>query len=1560
MSANAPWSVKGIDPQAREIAKDLARRSGQTLGEWINQMIIDGGKSPSEAQGEPSVPEPARGHEPVRAAEPPRPAYRDPEREERQPARREREPAYEEARESFRDAYDEPPAYRDPYAEPRRRATASLYPEPARRTRFDFDDLGADELTRITRAVERLSARLDSTEHRTTLAVTSVDQSVASVLSRLELIERDQANITGRVEAAVDERLRRLEQDDAGPRQAEAVRSLESSLGKIAVQLFEGEQRTANIFAELRSGLAQTETRTQAAVDGVRAEVREELQGSELRTRAVIGELREEMTGAEHRARAAFAVLREELGETEGRAQGAVEALRTRVDGYETGARAALEQVRGEVRASLEQGAETTRAALDAFRADFAQSEGRTRQTVDDLKNRLERTEQRQAAAPLLPPRPAPEPGVIVEQVVARVAERLGEAETKTSEALRSLESSFSALDARLRAAEASLDPAAAADLERQVGSKFETLAAELTSQMEAARHEVADRLSDVADNRRIEELEGALRDLTRHVEAAERRQTDAIERMGREVMRVTEALNARVAGVEAQAGEAAGRVAEALSARVAGVEAQVGEAVARATEALNARVAEVQAQAGEAVARVSEAVAAKTGGLDPEVVQRTAEALSQRIAAVETQTGDAVERVVGIVEQRLQRADETQADALEKLGGEMARISERLADRIETAERRSAEAIEEVGDKVGEVSERLNQRYERAAAGLAERMRESEERLARVLEETRERLDRRLAEAQRGLTEQFDSRLEARVGDTERGLADRLERKVADARQELAHLLDQRVDETERGLSAKLERSVGETRESFDRRVSETEQGLAERLQRTVDQTRENLDRRVAETERGFADRLEQRVGETAQQFEARVTRTEQGLAGELQRSVNETAQQFEARVRSAERGLSETLAARVGETQRGIADQLDARLGATERGFSERLQNSLAQVSSRVDQVAVERIDEPDPFETTVFTAPNDGFVSARTETAVEDEDELAPFSAFASADGFRHAPLEADDPFIPPPVTVQRQEPAPALLAPEPEPEVQAAEPAPVAAAAAAEDGRDDFHADDEFVTATPGLSARAVAEPAPAPTIEWSEPAPLQKWSFDVEPLETAVEATAPAVDGPGQPEPAEPLELITAAPPASVVETKPAPSLSSTQQMLQAAREAAKAASADGKSGRKPVGKTSSLDLGPPPPMAGLKGSGLRTPTLKLGSNFLSSFRRNKDEKDAGKIRTTALVAGVSFAVSAMAGGAYLLNKKADAAEGGRPGAGGADRPAQTGPAEPPLAASLVVDAPAARTPQIPSVEGAALYRAAVQALNGGDLAGGLSLLRRAAEGNHAPAQLYLAELYETGGAGLTRDPVQARAWTDRAARLGDRKAMHNLALFHVNGEGGPVDVPAAASWFRRAAEGGLVDSQYNLGYLYEQGRGVPASPAEAYKWYLIASRQGDAEARASVERLRPTLSPQALASAERAAAAFRGAAPAPAAPVQTAATVPAAASASARAPALGTPELAAAQQALSQLGYYRGPADGVSSPALRRALAAWQRDAGLPVTGAATPETVRRLETAAG
>lgn len=43
MRSGVPWSVKGIEPEAREAAKQAAQRAGVTLGAWLNQMIMDAG-----------------------------------------------------------------------------------------------------------------------------------------------------------------------------------------------------------------------------------------------------------------------------------------------------------------------------------------------------------------------------------------------------------------------------------------------------------------------------------------------------------------------------------------------------------------------------------------------------------------------------------------------------------------------------------------------------------------------------------------------------------------------------------------------------------------------------------------------------------------------------------------------------------------------------------------------------------------------------------------------------------------------------------------------------------------------------------------------------------------------------------------------------------------------------------------------------------------------------------------------------------------------------------------------------------------------------------------------------------------------------------------------------------------------------------------------------------------------------------------------------------------------------------------------------------------------------
>ncbi len=35
----SPWSVKGVEPEAREAAKIAARLAGLTIGNWLNQII---------------------------------------------------------------------------------------------------------------------------------------------------------------------------------------------------------------------------------------------------------------------------------------------------------------------------------------------------------------------------------------------------------------------------------------------------------------------------------------------------------------------------------------------------------------------------------------------------------------------------------------------------------------------------------------------------------------------------------------------------------------------------------------------------------------------------------------------------------------------------------------------------------------------------------------------------------------------------------------------------------------------------------------------------------------------------------------------------------------------------------------------------------------------------------------------------------------------------------------------------------------------------------------------------------------------------------------------------------------------------------------------------------------------------------------------------------------------------------------------------------------------------------------------------------------------------------
>ena len=280
-------------------------------------------------------------------------------------------------------------------------------------------------------------------------------------------------------------------------------------------------------------------------------------------------------------------------------------------------------------------------------------------------------------------------PGV-GKDMLAQVGARLDTAQAATTEALRGLERSFAGLDQRLRAAEGRVEPEGARE-----AARFEKLAETLARQVEANRTDMMRRLDTAETEGRMGRLEGAVQAIGETLKATEKRSAEGIEAMGREVLRIAQNLNGRVQQAETETAAQSDRLSASLTQKV---------------DAL-------------------------------------ADSLSERLTAkVDRDMG----RYAQAVDQRLTRTDDIHALALEKLGGEITRISDRLADRIAQSERKSAQALEEIGQRLSGSSDRIEQRYDRTSGELAERMRLSEERTARLLDEARDAMLERADRASR------------------------------------------------------------------------------------------------------------------------------------------------------------------------------------------------------------------------------------------------------------------------------------------------------------------------------------------------------------------------------------------------------------------------------------------------------------------------------------------------------------------------------------------------------------------------------------------------------------------------------------------------------------------------------------------------------------------------------------------------------------------------------------------------------------------------------------------
>lgn len=375
--------------------------------------------------------------------------------------------------------------------------------------------------------------------------------------------------------------------------------------------------------------------------------------------------------------------------------------------------------------------------------------------SVEALADRLEASERRTTVAVQS-----------IDQAVAGLVRRLDEKDGSSLRRIEDISDELKEGHRRLRR------------FEQETGPKT----TEQFAKVETSLGTIAGRLYDMEERQRT-----SFNDLRQRMDAVEKANPGAAETLGH--------VGARLDAAQAQTGDALRRLETAFAqldqrlraaegriepegAREASRFEKLAETLARQVESNRAEMLRrlETAEAEGRMERIERAVAAVSDQMKASE-QRSAQAveamgrellrmgqnLHGRMQKVETdgalQLGRLAQELTGrvdrdmarhaqAVEQRLIASDDRHALALEKLGVEITRISDRLGDRIAQSERKAAQAVEDIGRRLSESADRADQRYDRASGELAERMRQTEERTAALLAETRTLLERRAAEA--------------------------------------------------------------------------------------------------------------------------------------------------------------------------------------------------------------------------------------------------------------------------------------------------------------------------------------------------------------------------------------------------------------------------------------------------------------------------------------------------------------------------------------------------------------------------------------------------------------------------------------------------------------------------------------------------------------------------------------------------------------------------------------------------------------------------------------------
>ena len=338
-----------------------------------------------------------------------------------------------------------------------------------------------------TGALDKLARRIEAVEARSTLAITGMDQSVLGLLARLESSEDASSAMAAEVERMIDE-MRAMHEDLQGK-----VHSMESD---------ENRQKSVDAIKALENALGQLATH----VYEESSLTQDETTAMKGRMEAGFNELTDRVEGMEVRIEAT-------LSEAAKRVEKAVEQAELRAEG---GTRQLSDRF-----STLESSVATKLAKVDDVDARMKAIEGDVSGAISSMEGTL-----------------------------LRVQERLNRAETTTDAALKALEQSFASLDERIGEVAAQANPEGAKSLREEFELRFESLAADLRSNIEHSRQTLASEIERAASGAAPEvmsRLEASVEMLQEQVLDSEERSSHAFETVGEQIASLSDVVDTRV-----------------------------------------------------------------------------------------------------------------------------------------------------------------------------------------------------------------------------------------------------------------------------------------------------------------------------------------------------------------------------------------------------------------------------------------------------------------------------------------------------------------------------------------------------------------------------------------------------------------------------------------------------------------------------------------------------------------------------------------------------------------------------------------------------------------------------------------------------------------------------------------------------------------------------------------------------------------------------------------------------------------------------------------------------